>query len=419
MSLGLWLYRRVTGLFEPLAPGLLRGRARRGKEDPERLKERLGFASRSRPDGPLVWIHGASVGETLSALPLIERIGRDRPDVTVLVTSGTTASAEVLAQRLPSFALHQYAPVDAPGVARRFLDHWQPDLLILLEGELWPNLLLQARARGCRLALVSARITAKTAKGWSRVRRSARSLLSSFDLVLPQDDVSAARLTGLGARVSGRANLKLAGEVLDHDPTELERLKAEATGRPVVVSASTHPGEESLIDAAVAGLPGRPLHLIAPRHPRRSDAVEAALSLNGRVVARRSRHEAIAPDTDVYLADTLGELGLFFRLADVVVLGGGWAQGVGGHNPLEPAWLGRAIISGPSVSNWTEVFDAMAAADAVRLVGETELASMIGGVLADRREAETLGARAMAFTKARQAGAMDALWTQLEPLLPA
>lgn len=419
MSLGLWLYRRVTGLLEPFAPALLRGRARRGKEDPERLNERLGFASRSRPVGPLVWIHGASVGETVSALPLIERIGRERPGVTVLVTSGTTTSAEVLARRLPSYALHQYAPVDAPGVAKRFLDHWQPDLLILLEGELWPNLLLQAKARGCRLALVSARITAKTAKGWSQVRSSARSLLSSFDLVLPQDDVSAARLTDLGARVSGRANLKLAGEAQGHDPDELKRLKAETMGRPVVVSASTHPGDETLVDAAVAGLPGRPLHLIAPRHPRRSDAVEAGLSLSGRVVARRSRHEAIEPDTDVYLADTLGELGLFFRLADVVVLGGGWAEDIGGHNPLEPAWLGRAIISGPCVSNWTEVFDAMTAADAVRLAHETELASMIGGLLADRRTSKALGARAMAFTKTRQAGAMEALWAQLEPLLPA
>lgn len=417
MSLGLWLYRAGTGLLEPLAPGLLRRRATRGKEDPERLDERMGFATRGRPVGPLVWVHGASVGETLSALPLIERIGRERPGVTVLVTSGTTTSAEILSRRLPDFAIHQYAPVDGPGVAKRFLDHWRPDLLILLEGELWPNLILQAKARGCRLALVSARITAKTAKGWSRARGAARSVLSSFDAVLPQDDASADRLTRLGAQVTGRANLKLAGEALSCDAAELKRLKAEMTGRPVVVSASTHPGEETLIDAAVSGLPGRPLHLIAPRHPRRSDAIEAALSLNGRVVARRSRAETIGPDTDVYLADTLGELGLFFRLGDAVVLGGGWAEGVGGHNPLEPARLGQAVVSGPSVSNWAGVFQAMTAADAVRLADEVELVGVVGGLLADPDGAEALGRRALDFAR-RQDGALDALWAHLEPLVP-
>lgn len=417
MSLGLSLYRFGSSLLEPLAPSLLRARARRGKEDPDRLDERLGFATQSRPVGPLIWVHGASVGETLSALPLIERIGRERPGTTVLVTSGTTTSAEIMARRLPGFAIHQYAPVDGPNVARRFLDHWRPDLLILLEGELWPNLILEARAQGCRLALISARITEKTARGWSRARGAARSLLSSFDLVLPQDDASAERLGRLGARVSGRANLKLAGDPLGCDTIELERLRGSIGARAVVVSASTHPGEEDLIDGAVAGLPGRPLHLIAPRHPRRADAIEAALTLMGRTVARRSRGETLGPDTEVYLADTLGELGLFFRLGSIVVLGGGWTEGVGGHNPLEPARLDRAVISGPSVSNWAGVFEAMVAADAVRLANEAELAGVIGGLLADPQGAEALAGRAAAFAR-RQDGAMDALWRQLKPLAP-
>ena len=418
MSLALAAYRAATGLAEPVAPLLLRRRASRGKEDPARLDERLGHASADRPAGPLVWVHGASVGETLSALPLVERIGRERPGVTVLVTSGTRASADLLRPRLPPFAVHQYVPIDAPGAAARFLDHWRPDLLVLLESELWPNLLLQAKARGCRLALVSARITDHSAEGWSRLKGAARRLLSGFDLILTQDDLSAQRLETLGATVQGRANLKLVGSPLEHDRGEFERLSSAMGDRAVVVSASTHTGEEALADEAVARLPDRPLHIIAPRHPARADAIEAERMLAGRSVARRSRGEALAPDVDVYLADTLGELGLFFRLADVVVLGGGWTEGVGGHNPLEPARLGKATVSGPSVGNWRCVFAGMVEADAVRLAEPSQLAEVVGDLLAHPDEASALGERGRAFAR-REDGALDRLWAQLRPLVPA
>jgi len=418
LSPGLSLYRIGTGLLEPLAPMLLRRRAAQGKEDPARVEERLGFPTLGRPCGPLVWVHGASVGETLSAVPLVERIGRERPDASVLVTSGTTTSAEILAQRLPDFALHQYVPVDGPGAADRFLDHWRPDVAILLESEIWPNLILGARARKAKLALVSARFTEKAEAGWKRARSAARQIFSAFDLVLPQDDASADRLAGLGAHISGRANLKLVGDVLTHDAGEFDRLSAAIGDRPIVVSASTHPGEEAIADRAVASLPGRPLHLIAPRHPRRADAIEAELSITGRTVARRSRGEALSPDVDVYLADTLGELGLFFRLADVVVLGGGWAAGVGGHNPLEPARLGKPVVSGPYVSNWVGVFEALTEADAVRLADEGELAGVVSGLLADPEGAAALGQKASLYAR-RQDGALDQLWAQLAPLMPS
>lgn len=418
MTLGLSLYRLGARALEPLAPLLLQRRARQGKEDPARVEERLGFPTLGRPCGPLVWVHGASVGETLSAVPLVERIGRERPDVSVLVTSGTTASAEILAQRLPAFALHQYVPVDTPSAVDRFLDHWRPDLVILLESEIWPNMILGAEQRGARLALISARFTEAAQSGWKRAPGSARRVLSAFDLVLPQDDASADRLAALGARVIGRANLKLVGDPLTHDQGEFERLSGAAGDRAVVVSASTHPGEESVVDLAVADLPGRPLHLVAPRHPRRADAIEAELSLRGRSVARRSRGESLSPDVDVYLADTLGELGLFFRLGDVIVLGGGWAAGVGGHNPLEPARLGKAVVSGPHVANWAGVFEAMVEADAVRLADRGELAGVVASLLADPAGAWSLGERARAFAR-RQDGAMDQLWDQLAPLAPA
>lgn len=417
MSLSLALYQAATATLEPLAPLLLRRRARQGKEDPARIDERLGFPTLGRPMGPLVWVHGASVGETVSALPLVERMLAERNDLTVLVTSGTRAAAEVLAGRLPERALHQYVPVDAPGAARRFLDHWRPDLVVLLESELWPNLILSARVRGARLALISARFSERTATGWRRFSGAAREVLSRFDLVLPQDDGSAERLAALGARVQGRANLKLAGEPLPADPEALAALEAAICPRPVVVSASTHPGEEALIDTAVAALPGRPLHLIAPRHPNRAEAIAADLTAAGRFVARRSRREALTTGTDVYLADTLGELGLFFRLASVVTLGGGWAEGVGGHNPLEPARLGCAVVSGPAVDNWTGVFETLVQADAVRLADADQLAGVVGALLADPDSAAALGARAQAFAE-RQDGALTALWERLAPLIP-
>ena len=417
MSLALKAYGLTMRLLEPLAPQILRRRAARGREDPSRVEERLGFSTLGRPGGPLVWIHGASVGETLSALPLIEQIGRERSGVTVLVTSGTTTSAEILARRLPAFALHQYVPVDGPAAVTRFLDHWRPDLLILLEGELWPNLLRQARARGCRLALVSARFTEASARGWQRARGAARELLSGFDLVLPQDDASAIRLSDLGARVGGRANLKLAGSALTWDAATLAALRAEIGQRPVIVSASTHSPEERITDAAVAALEGEPLHLIVPRHPDRADQIEAELILTGRTVARRSRRDPVTPQTDIYLADTLGEMGLFFELADLVLLGGGWADGVGGHNPLEPARQGRAVISGPLVSNWAGVFAAMARDDAIRLAGPDALAEMLAALMADPKAREALGRRALAFAET-QRDVIAETWSLLSPQVP-
>ena len=212
--LSLGLYRGATSLIGLAVPAILRGRVKTGKEDAARLGERLGHASRSRPTGPLVWLHGASVGETVSLLPLVERLRATRPDVSVLVTSGTMTSADLLARRLPPGAFHQYIPVDTPGAAARFLDHWKPDLAVFVESELWPNLLLGAKARGVTLALVSARMTEGSAKGWRRFPAAARAVLRTFDLVLPQDVRTGVRLKDLGALVDGYANLKLVGEAL-------------------------------------------------------------------------------------------------------------------------------------------------------------------------------------------------------------
>lgn len=416
-------YRLATRALEPLAPRLLDARARRGKEDPVRVDERMGFTRTERPDGDLVWLHGVSVGESLSLLPVVERLVKARPDLTVLVTSSTVTSAHILAERLPVGVIHQYAPVDAPGVVDRFLDHWRPALAVFVESELWPNLLLEAKRRDVKLALVSARITEKTVEGWARFPASARALTGAFDLVLPQDAVSAQRLERLGARIDGLVNLKLSGEPLPHDPAAFSRLSAAIGDRPVIVAASTHEGEEVAIVRALDKLGDRVCLILAPRHPERGTHIAQALQRDGYAFAMRSRGETIGPDTDIYLADTLNEMGLFLRLADVVVMGGSFAPAlglppVGGHNPLEPARLGKPTITGPDASNWAPVTAALSEAGGLVLVqAPSDLPGVIEPLLSDLNAAKAMGERGRRAA-VEAGGGLERLWALLSPIMP-
>jgi 3-deoxy-D-manno-octulosonic-acid transferase len=420
VSVALAAYRAVTAALEPLAPRLLAARARAGKEDSVRLGERLGHAGAPRPAGRLVWLHGASVGEGLSLLPLVEALAAAPDAPALLVTSGTRTSAELLGRRLPPAAIHQYVPVDGPRAAARFLDHWRPDLAVFAESELWPNLILGARQQGARTALVSARLSASSLKGWARAPGAARILLGGFDRVLAQDDETAARLARLGARDDGRLNLKLAGEPLPADPAALADARAAIGERPVLLVASTHPGEEALpldVFAFLKDRPERPLLVIVPRHPVRGAAIEAQARADGFATARRSARLAPSGAVEVYVADTLGELGLWFRLARLAVMGGSLVERIGGHNPLEPARLGCPVASGPHIDNWRGVYDDLQAERAVRRVeGPATLAAVMAEALADPTELRTEAVRAAAFA-ARQSGVVAAAATQLQALL--
>ena len=423
MSPALVVYRLVLRLLEPLAPRLLDARAKQGKEDPIRVDERLGRASLPRPDGDLIWLHGVSVGETLSLLPVVERFRQQRPDLTVLVTSGTLTSAQLLAKRLPEGVIHQFAPVDAPGAVTAFLDHWQPSLAVFVESELWPNLILETRKRGVKLVLASARITEKTVDGWRRFPGAAREILSAFDRILPQDETSAARLHSLGARIDGHVNLKLSGEAPPHDAAAFTRLSAAIGDRPVVVAASTHDGEEIALVRALDKLADRLCLILVPRHPARSADIAAALSRDGYRFAQRSQGREPDRETDLYLADTLGEMGLFLRLADVVVMGGSFSAAlekppVGGHNPLEPARLGKPAVTGPDMSNWAAVTDALVEAGGLAVVqAPWDLPAVLAPLLADAGAARAMGERGR--RAAAEAGSgLDRLWDALVPLLP-
>lgn len=424
ISPALIAYRLMTRVLEPLAPRLLDARVKQGKEDRRRVDERLGIAGCPRPAGDLVWLHGVSVGETLSLLPVVERFRKLRPDLTLLVTSGTLTSAELLARRLPPEVIHQFAPVDGPAAVTRFLDHWRPGLGIFVESELWPNLLTAAQARGVKLALVSARITEKTAEGWGRAPGMARRILSSFDRVMPQDEASASRLEALGARSDGLVNLKLSGGPLPHDTAAFSHLSAAIGDRPVVVAASTHPGEELAIVHALDDLGDRICLILVPRHPERGVEVATALTREGYRFVLRSRGGTLGPDTDLYVADTLGELGLFLRLADVVIMGGSFGSSlglapVGGHNPLEPARLGKPLIAGPDAANWATVTTDLQAAGALSVI-ETpaDLSGIIAALLADPAAARAMGDRARRAAVDAGSG-LDRLWDVLQPLMPA
>jgi 3-deoxy-D-manno-octulosonic-acid transferase len=413
------LYAAATGLLEPLAPALLRSRARAGREDPARLNERLGRPTTARPDGPLIWLHGVSVGESLSLLPLIEALKARSSPANLLVTSGTVTSAALLAQRLPKGVIHQFAPVDSPGAAARFLDHWRPSAALFVESELWPNLILGAKARGVRLALLSARMTQASAEGWARAPTSARALLNAFHLIMPQDQATADRLGKLGARLGPQLNLKLAGPAPPVNENLLATLRPAIGRRKVVLAASTHPGEEPLIAQAVRAAAADALLIVAPRHPDRGPQVDAELKGLGFDMARRAAGEPLAARTTAYVADTLGELGTLIAVSDVVVMGGSFVEGIGGHNPLEPARHGAAIVTGPHAFNardvYAEMFDEVAAIEAA---DSEALTRHVRGLLTYPLIARRTGEAAQAYAN-RQGAALEAAMRLLEPLLPA
>ncbi|HXZ14886.1 MAG TPA: 3-deoxy-D-manno-octulosonic acid transferase, partial [Roseiarcus sp.] len=351
------LYRALTALGTPLAAPLLALRLRRGKEDEGRLAERRGQAALPRPNGRLVWLHGASVGEALSLLPFVERIVRG--GASALVTTGTVTSAELLARRLPTGALHQFAPLDNPFFVRRFLLHWRPDAALIAESELWPNLIVETKRAGLPLAMINGRISERSFKRWRRAPRFIGALLMHIDLCLARSEVDAERLIALGApRVLVAGDIKYDAAALPADLHELAELSGLASGRQIWIAASTHPGEEIIAARAhkrLAEVFPDALTLVAPRHPERGEAIGRDIEAEGLAVALRSRGERPGRETSIYVCDTIGELGLFYRLAGVVFLGKSFAGG-GGQNPIEPARLASAILHGPMVENFAEAY---------------------------------------------------------------
>jgi 3-deoxy-D-manno-octulosonic-acid transferase len=410
-------YRLATWLAGPLIGLYLQRRKAKGREDPVRLPERLGHAGHPRPEGKLVWCHAASVGEAVSVLPLLERFDLEHEGWRVLLTTGTVTSAKLVEERAQAGLIHQFVPVDRPGAVNRFLDHWQPDLAIWVESELWPNLIRQTKARGIPMALLNGRMSAKSANGWRRWPRTIQALLGAFDLILPQTTEDAARFMRLGAlHVEVRGNLKGAAPPLPYDAGELRQLQAIVGSRPCWVAASVHPGEDEVVAAVhellISEIPDL-LTIIVPRHPHRGQVwAETTLAhLNPQL---RSRGDW--PDGQIYIADTLGELGLFYRLASVTFVGGSLVE-IGGHNPLEPARLGAAILLGPYIFNFAEVCQTLRAAGGAYHVQDAQsLAKAVWALLDDPPlRAQMIDAAARVAVSETQV--LDQVLAALEPLI--
>ncbi|HEV8679942.1 MAG TPA: 3-deoxy-D-manno-octulosonic acid transferase [Stellaceae bacterium] len=414
------IYRALTAAAAPLVVPYLDWRCRRGKEDGERLGERFGIAAAARPAAPLVWVHAASVGEANSVLALIERIIAERPGIEVLMTTGTVAAARLLQPRLPEHARLQFVPVDLPHAVARFLDFWQPDLAIWVESELWPNLVLATHRRGIPMLLANARLSARSLARWRLVPGLVRPVLGAFDLCLAQDEVQAERFRRLGAGpVASVGDLKSAAPPLAADPAALAALRQQVGSRPLWLAASTHAGEEEIVGAAhlriARDYPGL-LTVVAPRHPVRGPAIAALLRARGLRVVRRSEGGAIDNDADIYLADTLGELGLFFRLADIAFVGGSLVR-KGGHNPFEAARLGCCVLHGPDMTNCAAMAAALDDGGGALTVGDAaSLAAAVTRLLADPAE-RTRRAEAASRIAAASGGALDAVLDRFAPWL--
>lgn len=400
----LFAYRLISKASGPLLSHLLAKRLEKAKEHPERITERKGIASHPRPEGRLAWLHAASVGEAVSSLMLIQRLLDNDPSLTVLLTSGTVTSAKIVANRLPDRAIHQFVPLDHPTWVDRFLDHWSPDVAIWLESELWPNLILGAKRRGIPMVLANARLSLESFRRWRRLSGAARQLMASFSVILPQTADDAEKYKALGAQdVRCLGNLKLAAAPLKADDKAVAELREAIGKRPVWLAASTHAGEEAIVaqahEALCAQYPNL-LTIIVPRHPERLDDVLADVAPHAGKIAVRSRGEAITGETDLYIGDTLGELGLFYTVSPISLVCGSLVDKIGGHNPIEPAQLGSAILFGRHMANFREVErDMLAAEAAIHVKDEAGLIDEVDRLLASRQRREEAARKALYYAR--------------------
>lgn len=417
------LYCGVSRLIAPLAWRKVAGKLRGYGLPEERVRERLGHASLPRPAGQLIWFHAASVGESLSVLTLIARMGEQMPEAEFLITSGTPTSAELVAKRMPPRCRHQFPPLDTAAAVDRFLTHWQPDLGVFVESELWPQMLVRARKAGCPLVLLNARLSDRSVESWKKRRETARYVLDQFSLLVTQNQKTADNLRAMGATddcIQPGSNLKAVSAPLPVDKGTLSKVREDIGTRAVWIASSTHEGEEeTVLNAHKTLLMDHPdlCLLLAPRHPQRGDAVEALVKKAGLSCARRSKGVMPGTTSQVYLADTMGEVGTWYALSPLVFLGGSLRE-IGGHNPFEPMQAGAAVITGTGHYNFAETYAELTGLGAaVEIRSARELAGQISKWLEQPKGLETARAAARQFIS-RQSNQLDKTVDALLALLP-
>ncbi len=400
-------YRMIGLVAYPFMGPFLRLRASKGKEDRKRRYERYGYPSAEKPSGPIIWFHAASVGESMAIIPLIEHV--NALGINTIMTTGTVTSAQVVRSRLPRGSFHQYVPLDLKPALQRFLDHWQPDIAIFTESEIWPMTILELAQRKIPRILVNARMSDRSFKRWQNASGLAEALFDNFSHVIAQSKVDADRFRRLGANpVDISGNLKVDADSLPYDENELRHLLAKIGQRPCWVACSTHEGEEEAVGKIHASLSTRIpdlLTIIVPRHPDRTPGITAMLEENGFRVARRSQNAGIEKNTDIYMGDTIGEMGLYLRMAKVAFVGKS-LKSTGGQNPFEPAMTGTPIISGQAVHNFQDAYHDLLQEGGVRLVSDEKmLAANVEYLLKNPHERERI-AKAAAGTLENMQGSL-------------
>lgn len=417
------LYKKATNLAAPAVYLYLRYRLIKGKEDKTRFAERLGQASLPRPDGNLVWIHAASVGESLSVISLIDALREAYPALFVLITSGTVTSAKLLSKRLPSDVIHQYVPVDRLLYVRKFLDHWQPNFALWVESELWPNTLSELRARQITTVLLNGRISEKTFQRWKLLPGWIKEMLGTFSMCLAQTVEEGNRFKALGGKdVRYIGNLKYSAAPLPYDEEKLAHMRAQVGNRPMWLIASTHPGEDKIavdVHKKLAASWPDLLTIIVPRHTARGHTIAKMVEESGLSYSLRSKEQPIINSTAVYIADTMGEMGLFYRLASIACIGGSFVWG--GHNPIEAAQLDCAIVFGPKMTNFMAIASEMVANKAaIQVANGNELANAVEKLFKAPEDTKKLAQTALALAKKKNgvlADTMKALRFWLEPIV--
>lgn len=383
------VYNTLIRILYPLViKRYINKRKENGKEDIKRFNERIGRPNIKRPEGKLIWFHGASVGESLSMLPLIQRLLDIYKDAHVMVTTGTLTSAELMGKRLPERAFHQYIPIDNPVFTTRFIKHWRPDLVLWFESDLWPAMLSGIKRKNIPLILVNGRISNKSFKRWQQFDFLSKELLGCFTFCLGQSEEDAYRLRVLGAKDSMcLGNLKYAGLPAPIDAEKKAEVEKQIGDRPFWVVSSTHHDEELKIGKFLKRIEEKVPHLltlIAPRHPNRGVEIQENLNNLGLKTALRSKGEPITKDTEVYIADTIGEVGIWYDLASLVFIGGSLIPH-GGQNFMEPSRARDAVIVGPHMFNFTDAMNRAKKADAIIQVNDVlELEEMVLQLLTNK-----------------------------------
>lgn len=372
----LLIYNILNVLLLPFWAVYLLYRAIKGKEQLSRLPERFGIASLPAPKNKkLIWIHVASVGETMSILTLIDKLKTTLPSCQILLTSGTVTSARIIKDKLKDVVIHQYLPLDNYLCINLFLNHWRPKLVLFVESEFWPCIISET-AKRCKVISVNTRLSPKSCQDWQKYSVLIKPIIDSISLFMPQSLDDMERLKLIGAKNTlYLGNLKYCTNNQIINDKALLKLKAILKGREILLAASTHEGEDKLAAEVYCHLKKQNkdlLLIIAPRHPVRGKKIKQMLENElGLKIATRSINEKVANDTDVYLADTIGELNYFYSISPIAIVGGSFVP-VGGHNIIEPAKLGSAIIIGPYYFNFQEICDEFAEKKAAQFVLDKE-----------------------------------------------